>query len=223
MDWSVFFEFYGLFAALVIAGSFVFKNVKPLRVVNLIGSLLFVGYGLYVKSYLLTLLYIFTAGINIYYLITLRFQSLNFDILRLSAAQDEFAAHFFKTHGDDIRRFFPSLDTDPKTGPLASCDCCFVLRETLPTSVVAFRWEKGEIQILLDYAIPAYRDFKNARFFFQQISTLIAIPGTVLNARGEVPAHTSYLRRIGFEEVGKEGDTVLFRLVLPENKTAVES
>jgi hypothetical protein len=123
--------------------------------------------------------------------------------------------YFFKAHGEDIRRFFPSLDTDPKNGPLAGCECCFILRETLPVSVVAFRWEKGEIEILLDYAIPSYRDFKNAEFFFRQVSTLIAIPGTALNARGEVPAHTAYLRRMGFEEIGKEGAAVLFRKILP--------
>jgi hypothetical protein len=219
MNWPVFFEFYGLFAALVIAGSLAFRNVLWLRAVNLAGSLLFAVYGFYIESYPLVLLYVFTAGINIYYLIGLRFQTTKFDILRLSAAQDAFAAHFLKAHEEDIHRFFPSLDTDPK-GPLAGCECCFVLRETLPTSVVAFRWEKGEIQILLDYAIPAYRDLKNARFFFRQISTQIAIPGVVLNARGEVPAHAAYLRRLGFEEAGREGDTVLFRMVIPESKTS---
>jgi hypothetical protein len=218
MDLDIFFEFYGLFAALVIAGSLAFKNLKWLRIVNLTGSLLFIVYGFYIKSYPLILLYIFTAGINVFYLISLRFQPVKFDILRLSVAQDEYAAQFFKTYGEDIRHFFPSLDTDPKQGPLAGCECCFVLRETLPTSVVAFRWEQGEIQILLDYAIPAYRDLKNARFFFQQISTHIAIPGTVLNARGEVPAHTAYLRRLGFEETGREGNAVLFRKVLPADK-----
>jgi hypothetical protein len=217
MNWPVFFEFYGLFAALVIAGSFAFRNQKWLRVVNLAGSVLFAVYGVYITSYPLVLLYVFTAGINIYYLISHRFRPVKFDLLRISVAQDEFAAFFFKAHGDDIRSFFPTLDLDPKNGPLAKCECCFILRNTLPVSVVAFQWERGEIQILLDYAIPLYRDFKNAQFFFRQISTMIAVPGTVLNARGEVPAHTAYLRHMGFEEIGKEGDTVLFRKVLPED------
>jgi hypothetical protein len=215
MNWPVFFEFYGLFAALLIAGSFVFRKQKWLRGVNLAGSVLFVIYGVYIQSPPLVLLYVFTTGINVYYLISRRFGPVKFDILRISVAQDEFAAFFLKAHGDDIRRFFPSLDIDPKDGPLAGCECCFILRETLPVSVVAFRWERGEIQILLDYAIPLYRDLRNAQFFFRQISTMIAVPGTVLNARGEVPAHAAYLRRIGFEEIGKEGDVVLFRKALP--------
>jgi hypothetical protein len=109
-------------------------------------------------------------------------------------------------------RFNPSFNPDLQTGTLIGAECCFILRETLPVSLVAYkRGEEEEITILIDYVIPAYRDFKNAQFFFSNVVNRISGPGSVFMARGEVQAHTSYLRRMGFVETGKEGKITYFR------------
>ena len=65
--------------------------------------------------------------------------------------------------------------------------------------------------MLLDYAVPAYRDMKNAAFFFRTAAAKIAGPGAVFHAVAEVGAHESFLRKVGFQEVGRTGTAVLFR------------
>ncbi|MDR2029709.1 MAG: YgjV family protein [Treponema sp.] len=215
MDWSLFIEWFGIFASVLVAVSITMKNIKWLRVLNLTGSFTFAVYGICIRSLPVILLNIFTVGINIYYLIKLRQDSRKpetFDVLFVNPLSDEYVRRFILFHREDISRFFPSFDPNPETGTLAGAECCFILRETLPVSLVAFRRGPGdEIAILLDYAIPAYRDLKNARFFFETVSARIAVPGAVFTAAAEVPAHVKYLRRMGFAETGKTGGAVLFQ------------
>jgi hypothetical protein len=82
----------------------------------------------------------------------------------------------------------------------------------MPVSLVAYkRGEDEEITILMDYVIPAYRDLKNAEFFFSNVVNRIASPGSVFLAKGEVKGHIDYLKRIGFIETGREGKITYFR------------
>jgi hypothetical protein len=214
MNWSLFIEWFGIFASILVAVSITMRNIKWLRIVNLIGSLTFALYGIGIRSLPVILLNVFTVGANIYYLFKIRRdvqKPETFDVLFVDPALDEYVRRFVLFHGDDISRFFPSFDSNSETGTLAGAECCFILRETLPVSLVAFRRREEEIAILLDYAIPAYRDFKSAKFFFETVISRIAMSGTVCSAAGEVPAHINYLRRMGFSETGRTDRTVLFQ------------
>jgi hypothetical protein len=191
------------------------KNIKWLRILNLIGSFAFAAYGISIHSLPVILLNVFTVGVNIYYLYKLTKDSRKpetFEILFVDPLADSYVRRFILFYREDIARFFPSFDPNPETGTLAGTECCFILRETLPVSLIAFRRFPGEeIAILLDYAVPAYRDLKNARFFFETVSSRIAVPGAVFSAAGEVPAHAGYLRRLGFTETGKTDGAILFQ------------
>jgi hypothetical protein len=215
MNWSLFIEWFGVFASILVAVSITMKNIKWLRIMNLIGSFAFAAYGICIRSLPVILLNTFTVGANIYYLLKLRKDARRpetFDILFVDPVSDDYVRRFVLFHREDISRFFPSFDSNPETGTLAGTECCFILRETLPVSLVAFRRGPGEeISILLDYAIPAYRDFKNAKFFFETVSSRIAVPGAVFCAAGEVPAHRNYLRHMGFVETGRTDRAVLFQ------------
>ncbi|QQO09107.1 YgjV family protein [Breznakiella homolactica] len=215
MSWAVFVEWFGVLSSVLVAVSLTMKNIKWLRIMNLIGSFCFAVYGFCIVSFPVMILNVFTVGVNIFYLIRMQKDYRKpsvFDVIAVDPKQDEYVRRFLRFSNDDIRRFFPSYNSDPETGTLAGAECCFILRETLPVSLVAFRREKdNEIAILLDYAVPAYRDLKNARFFFETAATSIAPKGSVFTAAAEVPAHESYLRRIGFTEIGRTGSAVLFR------------
>jgi hypothetical protein len=215
-NWDVIIEFFGICASILVAVSITIKNIKGLRIMNLIGSFAFALYGLFIGSIPVMVLNLFTAGVNVFYLFIANDRKpVSFDLMFVDAVNDEYTRHFLLHYGSDMARFFPSFNPDPETGHIAGAECCFILRETLPVSLVVFRREtEGEISILLDYAIPPYRDFRNARFFFETVSSRIARPGTVFRARSEVPAHAQYLRRMGFEEEGAGETGILFRKVI---------
>ncbi len=212
---SSWIEWFGMLASVIVAISLTLKNIKRLRIINMVGSLAFTIYGGLIGSYPVLILNGFIVLVNAYYLYRMAQDSKRperFDILFVHPQTDEYAQLFLKFYGSDIQRFFPRFSSDPAGGTLRDAEGCFILRETLPVSFVAFRREKnGEISILLDYAVPAYRDLKNARFFFETAAAKIAAPHTVFNAVAEVGAHESYLRKMGFREVGRDGSSILFK------------
>jgi len=215
MDIKIWYEILGLIGSLMVALSMTMSHIRTLRILNLVGCVLFVVYGILIHSLSVTLLNLFTGGVNIYFLVNLRIQTNRpefFETLFKDPQSDEYIRRFVLFHAKDINKFFPSFNSDPETGTLAGTECCFILRQTLPVSLVAFRRGDGEeISIVLDYAIPAYRDFKNGRFFFDTAVSQIASPGTVFAAIGEVPAHSSYLRKLGFREIFDDEQGVHFR------------
>ncbi|MDR2901236.1 MAG: YgjV family protein [Treponema sp.] len=215
MNWDVFVEIFGIAASIILAFSMMLKNVKWLRFVNLAGSLCFAVYGFWLGSISIVLLNLFTSGVNIFYLVGMMKKSKHpdtFDILFVNPQDDEYARRFILFYADDIKKFFPAFNPDLENGTLAGAECCFILRETIPVSIFAYRkGSNGENLILLDYSIPAYRDLKNARFFFDSALKRIAKSGDIFNADAEVPAHARYLKRIGFERIGHIENAELFR------------
>lgn len=215
MNWDFFVELFGIAASLIVAASLMLKKITWLRLINLAGSLCFALYGFWIGSISIPLLNLFTAGVNIFYLFGMIKKSKHpdtFDILFVNPKHDEYVRRFITFYADDIKKFFPSFNPDLEKGTLAGTECCFILRETLPVSVFAYRKGGGnENIILLDYSIPAYRDFKNAHFFFHSAIQRIAKPGDIFNADAEVPAHARYLKRIGFERIGHIDKAELYR------------
>jgi uncharacterized protein with PQ loop repeat len=62
-------EWVGYLASLVLMISFLMKNINTLRIINSIGALLFVAYGIMlVTSWPIILTNTFILGINLYYL-----------------------------------------------------------------------------------------------------------------------------------------------------------
>jgi hypothetical protein len=207
-------ELVGILASVFIAASLTMKNIKWLRVINTIGAICFVIYGYVIQSISVALMNTFIIGINIYFLVKLsRAQSKqdHFDVSMVNPAEDMYVRRFISFHLNDIKRFFPSFDPDLKTGTLAGAQCCFILRETLPVSLLAFHDSSAdETVIVLDYVIPSYRDYQSAKFFFETGSRIIK-PGNVFTATAEVPAHGSYLRRMGFKEIKKTDKGMMYQ------------
>jgi hypothetical protein len=167
-----------------------------------------------IQSLSVTLLNLCTGCVNVAFLIKFRIERTNseaFDMLFKDPQTDEYIKRFILYHAKDIKRFFPSFNPDPETGSLVGTECCLILRETLPVSLVSFRKEEKGITVILDYAIPAYRDFKNGKFFFETAASKIARSGSVFAAVAEVPSHASYLRKLGFMETSKDETGIHFQ------------
>jgi hypothetical protein len=210
------FELIGIAASILICVSLCMTHIRSLRIVNLAGCIIFVTYGIIIGSLSIILTNSFSAILNIYFLFKMRNETARadlFDLMFVNPGEDELVRRFVLFHASDIAKYFPSFNPDPATGTLAEAECCFILRETLPVSLVGYkRGKDDEITILLDYAVPAYRDLKSAEFFFNNMVDRIAGPGTVFVAKAEVPSHGAYLKRIGFTETEEtEGGAPIFR------------
>jgi len=199
-------EIFGTLASLVIAASLMMKNLKRLRLINLGGSVLFALYGLGIGSVPVFLVNVFIVGIDAWYLYKMRSQRFIFSLLHVPVQDSEYLKSFLAYHEEDIRRFNPDFsgDWDP------DAQAIFILRDTVPASLVIWRRRgEGVIDLFLDYASPAYRDYKNAEFFFEAAAKDISKGcETRFYARTAKKAQLHYLRKLGFVEAGKEGEVL---------------
>jgi hypothetical protein len=193
-------EIFGIFASVVIALSLMMKNVKRLRIVNLAGSLFFALYGLGIGSMPVFLVNCFCVGIDAWYLYKMKHERDDFSLLTESCDSD-YLGIFLSFHKKDIAKFSPSFTTEGLEG----AEAVFVLRDTVPAALVVYR-RRGEavFDILLDYAAPAFRDYRNAEFFFSVASRDIAAGREArFYARSAVGAQVKYLKRLGFVATGE--------------------
>ena len=158
-------EILGTFSSVVVAISLTMKNLRWLRTVNLVGALFFSVYGLLIQSWPVFGLNAFIVVINTYYLVQLARQKDNFSLLEVKFPEsDALLGQFLAHHSQDILRFQPEFTAEDLKGSRV----IFLLREVLPVSLFVCRKEGDTQRILLDYAIPAWRDFQTARFFFNE-------------------------------------------------------
>jgi len=68
MDTVMSFEMLGYLASVFVAVSLTMRSLTKLRVINLIGSLLFTAYGLIISAYPVAVVNAFIVLVNIYYL-----------------------------------------------------------------------------------------------------------------------------------------------------------
>lgn len=197
-------ELFGTFASLVIAASLMMRNVKWLRIVNMVGSLFFALYGLAIHSMPVFLVNCFCVGIDAWQLRAMRHSADVFSLLRVKLDDSEYLKNFISFYKNDIKKYSPEFDAAAAAGAEAE----FILRDAVPAAVVLYRKrDEHSFDVLLDFAIPAYRDYRNAEYFFSSASRAIAGGQKAeLYEKASDPAQVNYLKRLGFAECGsREG------------------
>lgn len=196
-------EAFGTFASVIIAISLMMKNLKRLRYVNLVGSVFFALYGLGVRSLPVFFVNVFIVGIDAWYIMKMGKAKADFSLLHVAGGDSEYLKAFLAYYKADIAHYSPSFGPDCGDG----AEAIFVLRDMVPASLVIYRKRgDGVFDLLLDYAVPAYRDFKNAEFFFTAVARDLVKSGEArFYERSDTKMHISYLRKMGFVLSGEPG------------------
>lgn len=207
MNWI---ELLGTTASVVVALSLTIKNMKGLRLVNTLGALAFALYGFLIQAWPVLGLNAFIVVINLYYLGRMAGEVSHFQILPMDQAPG-LLREFERFYRQDILHFQPEFRL-PES--LDSVKGAFILREAVPISLMIFRSSpEGDWEVLLDYAVPSFRDYKNAQFFFSKgYKHLFDREHLTFFVRSGVKEHKKYLRRLGFKAVGSEEGEALFTL-----------
>jgi len=196
MNQQTIFELIGYAASILIAISLMMKSLIRLRVINGIGALVFVVYGILIEAYPVAILNGLIVFIDIYYLVQMLKRSDYFTLMEVEP-DSHYLQFFLDFHEDDIRNFFPSFAYKPNSKDFVF----FVLRDTVPAGLVIIRQENNKGKILLDYALQDYRDFKIGSFIFDDNANRLLKRGIdCLETTGAVPSHERYLRRMGFTQ-----------------------
>lgn len=193
MNWM---EWIGYGASLLILISMLMTSIVRLRLLNLLGSLLFVAYGFFIEAYPVAFMNALIAVTNTYYLIRIsRMKKDDFSILETNP-DGEYIKEFIRYHLEDIRKFNPGFDPDGHEK-----DDCWLLLKKMSVAGIFLGERRGAdtMHIKLDYILKAYRDFSVGKFLYEKncnwfrsrnISKLSAEPGN--------KTHNHYLKKMGF-------------------------
>jgi hypothetical protein len=196
-------EALGWLGSAVIVWSLIQTQLSRLRVFNLVGTILLVGYNLVLGIWPMVGLNVVLAAINVWYLVHSRrdkHDARAYEVLEVDG-DDTFLRHVLRVHGADILRFNPSFVHEP----FGTDTAYLVLKGDETVGVMVTRDEgEGTVRLVLDYVLPRYRDLSPGEFVFG--------PEGPLCARGVrrvvVPADMvePYYETLGLR---RDGDTYL--------------
>ncbi len=190
-------EIIGYVASFIILVSLLMSSVKRLRMINLFGSLIFTGYGFAIESYPTAIMNLGIVAIDLYYLIKMSETKDRFNIVELSNDSKLFL-DFVEVYKKDISLFM-DINFDFNNSELKKY---FITRNTVPAGLFIGRVDGENMEILLDYTTPTYRDYKVGQYLYDSsyefnkyfgVENFISKPGQ--------PKHQAYLKKMGFEEV----------------------
>ena len=110
MNSNVIIETVGYIGSFLVLVSFLMVSVVKLRVVNTIGSIIFMIYAFIIKSYPTAIMNFFLVLINLHFLYRMsRNDEREYDLVRVKK-DDSYLQYFIDTHKDDINNLFPGTD-----------------------------------------------------------------------------------------------------------------
>jgi len=197
-DWV---EWFGYLASFVVLISLTMTSIIKLRFINLVGCLLFAAFAWLIGSVPTVFMNLGIACINIYFLYQIYNTKEEFKLVNATTDSDYYR-HFLSVNRKEIEKQIPMADLEqPHTA-------MYMLRDNNIAGVLVGELEgEGTLNILLDYVIPRYRDYKLGRFFLQDHTGFFKERGIdTLKTRATDKAHQAYLQKIGFErQAGEDG------------------
>ncbi len=188
-------ELVGYLASALIVVSLLMSSVHRLRVINLIGAVVFTVYGLLIGSIPVVLTNGAIVVIDLYYLAQMARARAHGDYFEVVAVPTDspLLARFLAFHDADVRRFQPEFQ-----GLRADHQAWMVLRNAMAVGVVLARLDGEVATIDLDYVAPTHRDQRAGTRFYTTPGLFSPHGVRRLRSVATVEAHRRYLEAMGF-------------------------
>ena len=141
MDGKMIIELIGYLGSALVVVSMLMTSVVRLRIVNTVGSVIFMCYALVIGSYPTALMNLCLVAIG-------------------------YLTFFIEENLSEIRKWFPDFSAEGLDADIVYLVCC----DSHPAGLfIGRRMDDCEAEILLDYATPVYRDTSVGRFLYGQL------------------------------------------------------
>ena len=192
-------ELVGYLASALVVASLAMTSVVRLRIVSLIGSLVFVVYGLLLPSVPIIITNAAVAVLNVWFLRKEFGPHRDLGAVPI-AADAPFLLDFLRSHESDIRGFHPGF-VAPEPGDFA----LVLTRDGLPSGALVGTPDGSTLRLRLDYAMHAYRDSRIGHWLYgpgAKVFTDAGFDRVVVDSPGEAVAN--YLLAVGFTRVDSQ-------------------
>lgn len=181
-------------------------RILRLRLLNLIGCVILVGFNAAVGVWPMVGMNAVLAVINVVHLWRLlrhRHDETEYQVLPVNSA-DVYLGYILERHQKDITRFNPGFT-------LAASPYAFLVQHGDRTVgvVLAHDAGTGRAQIDLDYVVPKYRDFTPGEFVYRRSDVFTDQGFHQVIAPPRMRESTPYLKNLGFH---REGDALVLNL-----------
>lgn len=195
MDTKMIIEIVGYIGSLLVLVSFLMTSVFKLRVVNTIGSFIFMVYALIIKSYPTAIMNFCLVLINVRFLWKMSHSSNEYELVEVDS-NDKYLDYLLNYYKKDIMSVFPNTDFDFKNKNVN-----YVITSSgKPVGITMGHEENNVIEFLFDYTIPEFRDLSIGKFLLEKLKER-GIKKVISKAPTE--SHAKYLESNGFV---KDGD-----------------
>ena len=194
MPQKMIIEAIGYIGSGLVVVSMLMSSVVRLRVINMIGSVIFTVYALIIRSYPTALMNLCLVAINIYHLVRLLRISKHWELVEgsISDSYMKFLLSYFR---EDIARYFPGFSLEKLQGkPLRVFEICC---DNELAGVFIGSGAGDSLRMELDYSIPTYRDCSVGTYLLQ---CLPKHGVRELSYDEGIPEHIGYLKKMGFTQ-----------------------
>ena len=163
MSWNWLLEGMGYTASVIILISMLMTNVYRLRQINLIGALLFALYGYIIHAWPVVAMNLMIAVVDIWILLQMMRYYAYFDLAPASSIGTDYLQRFFLFHERELMKYSPGLTFDE----LVEAQTNILFRNMQPVGLFSYRQKGPDAEIVIDFMIPEYRDYKAGRYLYK--------------------------------------------------------
>jgi len=169
------------------------------------GAFIFVIYGLIIAAYPIFMVNLIIMFVNMYFLLEIFTKKDYFTVLDIESNTSPFLIKFIEYYQKDIKKVFPDFELSRMT----DTNILIILRNMIPVGIFISRpTVSNQVEILIDYIIPDYRDFKNSIFLHsEEISKYKDEGYQTLITSTKNGMHRNYLLKMGYEQ-DSEDETI---------------
>ena len=203
MSTNVLIEMIGYTGSAIVLVSFLMTSVFKLRVVNTVGSVIFMIYALIIQTYPTAIMNLCLALINIRFLWKMRHTGREYELVKLKP-DDGFLQYTLERQYEDIKLFFPGIKLSPQKGLDIAAEermpvnCCYMVTcQGDPAGITLGDLTDEVYRMWMDYSLPEYRDFSIGMFLMKALKNE-GIRELIYD--GPVIKHMDYLNKMEFVE-----------------------
>jgi len=156
--------YFGYFASLMLIIALLVSNDLKFRWFNAAGNIAFIAYALILGAIPVLITNGILLAINAHHLVKVYSRQERFDLLEFTG-EEALAKKFIRFHRADIRAYFPDFEEDRLKGNLNFV----VLRDLVIANIFCAELQPGGVaEVILNYTLSKYRDFKVGRYIFDK-------------------------------------------------------
>ena len=190
----------GYFASLMLIFALLAKSDLNFRYFGMAGNIFFIAYALVVKAYPVLLTNGILLAINGYYCYKLLNLKEDFELMEFGG-KEKLIQKFLFFYKADIESYFPEFKNEQLDGSLNFV----VLRNLVIANIFSVKIDKeGKGEVLLNYTVPKFRDFKIGTFIFEREKEFLKSNGVkyLHYSKMENKNHIQFLKKMNFLKAG---------------------